>query len=93
MAADEDEIYNTLGLLETKIRGVIIEICEIMHKAGYDAVPVGPMLNMLGVPEERTSFHEEEYFDISGDEFLQELEEWKMIKQLAESDPSDGTIH
>lgn len=90
---NEDEIYNTLGILETKIRGVIIDICEIMHKAGYDSVPVGPLLNMLGVPPDRTSLHEDEYFDISGDDFLEELEEWKMIKQLAQSDPPDGMIH
>lgn len=47
--------------LETAVRDIIIDICEVMYKRGYDAVPIGAMMRLVGVNSERAKKHDNEY--------------------------------
>jgi hypothetical protein len=47
--------------LETAIRELLIDLCEVMHQRGYETVPVGAMMRMVGVGEDRARLHDGEY--------------------------------
>jgi hypothetical protein len=48
--------------LETAVRDLILDICEVMYRRGYDQVPIGAMMRLVGVAGSKAKQHDEEYF-------------------------------
>lgn len=53
--------------LEESIRELLIDICEVMYRRGYEMVPVGAMMRMVGVGEDRARRHDDEYLALDRD--------------------------
>ena len=76
--------------LESAIRDIIVDICEVMYNRGYDIVPIGAMMRLVGVDESRAQKHDNEYIALD-DEFLNML---KIRKSPPLSNAPDGvTLH
>lgn len=74
--------------LETAVRDIIIDICEVMYKRGYDAVPIGAMMRLVGVDSERAKKHDNEYLALDT-EFQVMLESRNPPAQA----PKGATLH
>ena len=74
--------------LESAVRDIIIDICEVMYKRGYDAVPIGAMMRLVGVDSERAEKHDNEYLALDT-EFQVMLES----RNLPDSAPKGATLH
>ena len=74
--------------LEKSVRDIIIDICEVMYKRGYDAVPIGAMMRLVGVESERAEKHDNEYLALDT-EFQVMLES----RDLPAHAPKDATLH
>lgn len=48
--------------LETAVQDLIIDICEIMYRRGYEQVCIGHIMRLVGVPERRAQTHDQEFF-------------------------------
>ena len=57
--------------LEVAIRDLLLDLCEVMSRRGYEMVNVGAMMRLVGVSEERAAQHDSEYFAL--DENFQEM--------------------
>lgn len=77
--------------LETTVRELIIDICEVMHRRGFPAVSVGAIMRLVGVDEQQARNHDDELFDLSGDEFARMLEKRKF--RSPDSVSSGATLH
>ena len=83
-------IMNIDDELESAIRDIIMDICEVMYKRGYDTVPIGAMMRLVGVDESRAQKHDNEYIALD-DEFQNML---KIRKSPPLSKAPDGvTLH
>lgn len=76
--------------LEINIRELIIEICEVLYHRGYQAVPVGGMMRLLGVNNSQAQSHDDEYFML--DEDFQKLMD-KRQSSSAPPVPRGTTLH
>ena len=74
--------------LESAVRDIIIDICEVMYKRGYDVVPIGAMMRLVGVDSERAEKHDNEYLALDS-EFQVMLES----RNLPDSAPKGATLH
>lgn len=76
--------------LEQAVHDLIIDVCEVMHRRGFESASVGAIMRLIGVPEERAQQHDDEEF-VLGDDFA------RMIKQRKQPIPAkapDGaTLH
>ena len=76
--------------LESHIRELVIDLCEVMYRNGYDMVPIGAMMRLVGVGDDRAQLHDSHYFALD-DEFLAILESRKTLPP--EPPPPGATIH
>lgn len=76
--------------LEDAIRELLIDICEVMYHRGYEIVPVGAMMRLVGVGEDRARQHDHDYLALDQD-FLMILNTRKDHK-LKEA-PQGATLH
>ena len=53
--------------LEAHIRELIVDLCEVLWQRGYTIVPVGAMMRLVGVENERAARHDDEYFALDAD--------------------------
>ena len=53
--------------LEDAVKDLLLDICEVMYRKGYDYVSVGAMMRLVGVPAERAGKHDSEYFQLDDD--------------------------
>ncbi len=83
--------------LEDTARSVIIELCEVMYMHGWEQASVGGILRMIGLPDERCAPHDSEYFDLTDEEFLNELEVYQAEREKLMDDAVESynnrTIH
>lgn len=75
--------------LEHHLKELIMDVCEVMHRKGFDVVPIGAIMRLVGVDAERARAHDDEYFDL-GTEFEKMIESRKKIPKSA---PSGVTLH
>lgn len=75
---------------EEFLRGMILEICEVLHRNGFRTAQVGAIMRLIGVPEEQAASHDDDYFDLD-QEFVAELAERK--KNLDLDIPPGTVIH
>lgn len=58
--------------LEQAVRDLLLDICEVMSRRGYEMVSVGAMMRLVGIGDDRAAKHDDEYFSLD-DEFRQML--------------------
>lgn len=75
--------------LEHHIRELIIDICAVLYDRGYEMVPVGAMMRLVGVGDDRARDHDHEYFAL--DPSFQEILEQR--KKPLEPAPKGATLH
>lgn len=76
--------------LEQAVQDLLIDICEIMHRRGYELVPVGAMMRLVGVDHDRAQKHDNEFFALDAD-FKKLLKQRK--KPVPRQAPSGATLH
>lgn len=80
-------------LVTESIQEIIIEICAVLHRHGYKAVPIGPMMRLMGVDGDRAQQHDQDLFALD-QEFLDMLKKHQTRQQSARSlIPKDRTLH
>jgi len=52
---------------EEAVQDLIVDICEVMHRRGYQTVSVGAMMRLVGVSEERARPHDAEFFTLDAE--------------------------
>lgn len=45
--------------LESEIRELILDLCAVLHKYGYQQVSVGAMMRLVGIESERAMQHDD----------------------------------
>lgn len=76
--------------LESAIRELLIDLCEVMYQRGYEMVPVGAMMRMVGVGEDRARLHDGEYLALDDDfRAMLELRQQPKLKEA----PQGVTLH
>ena len=80
--------------LEAEVRDLLMDICEVMARRGYDVVSVGAMMRLVGVGEERAREHDAEYFALD-EEFwhLLSQREIKNKEKAPRQSPDGVTLH
>lgn len=80
--------------LEYHIKELMIDICEVLYRKGYDKVSVGAMMRLVGVGNGSAEKHDLEYFALDN-EFAELLisRQQKTIQQSAEKPPIGTTLH
>lgn len=63
---------------EQALRDVIIDLCEVLYSHGYRTAPVGAIMRLIGVPEDRAQQHDREVFGLDED-FLEQLAKRKIM--------------
>ena len=53
--------------LEQAIQDFILDVCEVMHRRGYESAPVGAIMRLVGVPESTAKAHDGEEFILNED--------------------------
>ena len=82
--------------LEDAVQDLIMDICEVMYRRGYDMVPVGAMMRLVGVGDEKAAEHDGEFFalDHQFETMLQDRSQSRKKTKKAKRITSDGaTIH
>ena len=78
--------------LEDAVQDLIIDLCEILYKRGYRAVPIGAIMRLIGVNESRAAEHDNELFTLDNDFEL--LLQAKQEEQNVPNAPPPGvTLH
>lgn len=67
-----------------------MDICEIMYHKGYDAVPVGAVMRLVGVANEKAQQHDNEFLAL--DENFQIMLESKRAPRPSKT-PDGVTLH
>ena len=76
--------------LEYHIRELLIDICAVLYERGYEVVPVGAMMRLVGVDGDRAKAHDQEFFAL--DKSFQELLEQRKHPP-PKSAPEGATLH
>lgn len=83
--------------LEVEVRDLLMDICEVMARRGYEVVSVGAMMRLVGVGEERCREHDAEYFaldsDFQGMLVQRELDRKNKNKKAPRQSPDGVTLH
>ncbi len=77
---------------EKSVKRLILELCEVMHKNGYDKVNIGAVMRLVGVNDESAREHDCEYMMLDAD-FEKNLAELKAEKALLAYQASNRTLH
>lgn len=62
--------------LEDTLQDLIVDICEVMYARGYQSVPVGAIMRLIGVCPEKAAQHDQEIFQLD-DDFAQLIDKKK----------------
>lgn len=74
--------------LEQSVRDIIIEVCEVMRRHGYQTVCVGAIMHLIGLSAEQAAAHQDQWFDL-GEDFDRLLAARRQLGTV----PSDTTLH
>ena len=80
--------------LEAEVRDLLMDICEVMARRGYEVVSVGAMMRLVGVGDERAAAHDGEFFALD-EEFwhLLSQRENKNKEKAPRQSPDGVTLH
>ena len=76
--------------LEQAIQDFILDVCEVMHRRGYESAPVGAIMRLVGVPESTAREHDNTEF-LLGEDFERLLQSRR--RHMASPAPSGVTLH
>ena len=80
--------------LEAEVRDLLMDICEVMARRGYEVVSVGAMMRLIGVGDERAAAHDTEFFALDEDFWnLLSQRENKNKKKAPRQNPDGVTLH
>lgn len=81
--------------LEAEVRDLLMDICEVMARRGYEVVSVGAMMRLVGVGDERAAQHDAEYFALDEDfwNLLSHREANKNKKKAPRQTTDGATLH
>lgn len=72
---------------------MVTEICSVLYRRGIRAVPIGAMMRLMGISNERAQEWDKEYFALDKD-FINEMEAYLMRREATENPvPPDATLH
>jgi hypothetical protein len=75
--------------LEYHVRELLIDICEVLYHRGYETVPVGAVMRLIGVSSERACLHDNEYYALDS-----EFQSILAARKNKKIDPPQGvTLH
>lgn len=78
---------------EDTLQDLIVDICAVMYDRGYRSVPVGAIMRLIGVSEEKAAQHDQEIFQLD-DDFAQLIEKKKPKRRGHRvAAPSNVTLH
>ena len=80
--------------LAAAVQDMIIDICEPIYRRGYKHVPMGALMRLLGIDNERAMLHDNELY-VLDQEFEELLAQKKYKKETAgcTSAPAGATLH
>jgi len=82
--------------LEDAMRDLILEVCEVLYARGISEVPVGAMMRLIGVNDERARAHDLDYFALD-EEFVRQIEKKNGTKKRNRKPPAPApagvTLH
>lgn len=81
--------------LEAEVRDLLMDICEVLARRGYEVVSVSAMMRLVGVGDERAAAHEGEFFALD-EEFwslLSQREQDKNLKKVQRHSRDGVTLH
>jgi hypothetical protein len=76
--------------LEQAIQDFILDVCEVMHRRGYESAPVGAIMRLVGVPESTARAHDGEEF-VLGEDFERLIQSRR--QPVPSRAPSGVTLH
>jgi hypothetical protein len=76
--------------LEQAIQDFIIDVCEVMHRRGYESAPVGAIMRLVGVPESTAQAHDNTEF-LLGEDFERLIQSRR--QPVPSRAPSGVTLH
>ena len=83
--------------LEAEVRDLLMDICEVMARKGYEVVSVGAMMRLVGVGDERAAKHDSEFFALDEDFHSllaqRELDNKNKNKKVSRQNPDGVTLH
>jgi hypothetical protein len=50
--------------LEKSVNDLIVELCTVLHKHGYQEVPVGALMRLMGVSDAKASDHDDQVMNL-----------------------------
>lgn len=53
-----------IDALEQAVQDLLLDICEVMGRQGYEAVNIGALMRLIGVGDERAAKHDAEFFQL-----------------------------
>jgi hypothetical protein len=78
--------------LEDAVQDLIIDLCEILYKRGYRTVPIGAIMRLIGVDEDRAAEHDNEIFSLDND-FEIMLKAKQEEQNIPRASPPGVTLH
>ena len=82
-----------LDPLEDAVQDLIIDLCEILYKRGYRAVPIGGLMRLIGVNADFAADHDTEIFTLDNDfEVMLKAKQLKK-QQIPIAPPPGATLH
>jgi len=76
--------------LEQAIQDFILDVCEVMHRRGYETAPVGAIMRLIGVPESKAREHDQTEF-VLGEDFERLIESRE--RPVPRPKPAGVTLH
>ena len=76
--------------LEQAIQEFILDVCEVMHRRGYESAPVGAIMRLVGVPESTAQQHDQTEFML-GEDFERLIQSRR--QPMPGRAPSGVTLH
>jgi len=78
--------------LEQAIQDFILDVCEVMHRRGYESAPVGAIMRLVGVPESTAREHDSQEFLLNED-FERMIQDRQKPPKMPTSVPQGITLH
>ena len=78
--------------LEQAIQDFILDVCEVMHRRGYESAPVGAIMRLVGVPESTAREHDSQEFLLNED-FERMIQDRQKPPKMPASVPTGITLH
>lgn len=74
--------------LELYVRDLILDICEVLYRRGYESASLGAMMRLVGVGAEKASQYDDKHFA-----FDKEFENVLALRKVDQAVPKNATFH